>query len=183
MHAFECKQNQFFFHSFRPRSHCRYPVSIEINCFFLFFLLEFIAVSTLRVSLLMTLGGNSLKESFENAALGVLNYMTPLEAVEGKESREINLEARDLKALLVKFLDEFVYLMSGENFICAKVRVKELAEKDSASGNWKICASVAGECWNRQKHQGGTEVKAITYSNLSICSEEAPFDIFVIIDI
>lgn len=124
-----------------------------------------------------------MEESFENAALGVLNYMAPLEAIEDRESKEIILEARDLKALLVKFLDEFVYLMSGENFICSKVRVKELVEKDPATGNWKICASVAGESWSRQKHQGGTEVKAITYSNLSICTEEAPFDIFVIVDI
>ncbi len=130
----------------------------------------------------MLLGGNSIEESFENAALGVLNYMAPLEAVTAKESREIHIQAKDLKALLVKFLDEFVYLMSGENFICFKVQVKELVE-DTSSGNCRISALVAGEQWNKQKHQGGTEVKAITYSNLSICRHVFPFDIFVIVDI
>jgi SHS2 domain-containing protein len=39
-----------------------------------------------------------------------------------------------------------------------------------------------GERFDREKHTLGTEIKAVTYSNMQI-SLTAPFDIYVVVDI
>lgn len=51
-----------------------------------------------------------------------------------------------------------------------------------------VCSSPSnppcshGEPFDRTRHTVGTEIKAVTYSNMRI-SPTAPFDIFVVVDI
>ncbi len=40
-----------------------------------------------------------------------------------------------------------------------------------------------GEIFDREHHEVGTEIKAITYSAMSIAEEEQDADVFVIVDI
>jgi SHS2 domain-containing protein len=40
-----------------------------------------------------------------------------------------------------------------------------------------------GELWNKAKHIQGTEIKAITYSNMRVCDRQEKNDIYVIVDI
>lgn len=49
--------------------------------------------------------------------------------------------------------------------------------------NFKICATGYGEVFNLKKHPQGTEVKAITYSNMQVFDSETVHEVFVIIDI
>lgn len=49
--------------------------------------------------------------------------------------------------------------------------------------NFKIVAKGYGEKFDLNKHPQGTEVKAITYSNLQIHDKEGQHEVFVIIDI
>ena len=49
--------------------------------------------------------------------------------------------------------------------------------------NFKIVAKGYGEKFDLSKHPQGTEVKAITYSNLQVHDNEGQHEVFVIIDI
>ena len=49
--------------------------------------------------------------------------------------------------------------------------------------NFKICATGFGEVFNLEKHPQGTEVKAITYSNMQVHDTEDLHKVYVIIDI
>ena len=49
--------------------------------------------------------------------------------------------------------------------------------------NFKIIATGYGETFDINKHPQGTEVKAITYSNMQVHEDEGYAEVFVIIDI
>ncbi len=49
--------------------------------------------------------------------------------------------------------------------------------------NFKIVATGYGETFDLKKHPQGTEVKAITYSNMQVHDEPNLHQVYVIIDI
>ena len=126
--------------------------------------------------------GDSLKESFEQIALAMFAYMTDIETVEmtREETIEIQLDAEDDTLNLVfKWLDEWLFLFSAEPFFIAR---KVVIEEFDLEHRY-IKAKGYGEQFNLAKHPQGTEVKAITYSNMQVHSEKPTNDIYVIIDI
>lgn len=50
-------------------------------------------------------------------------------------------------------------------------------------GSFTIVSCGKGEKMNLEKHPQGTEIKAITYSNMQIHETESRSDIWVIVDI
>jgi len=60
---------------------------------------------------------------------------------------------------------------------------EESAAKPEAGGELKLRVRVHGCPFDRDKHTQGTEVKAITYSNMQIHKNEGRCDLFVIVDI
>ena len=64
----------------------------------------------------------------------------------------------------------------------------DMEEEDSAAkpetgGELKLRVRVHGCTFDRNKHVQGTEIKAITYSNMQIHKKEDRCDLFVIVDI
>lgn len=123
--------------------------------------------------------GDDLKEAFEQAAMGMYGYMTEIEYVEISEVGTIEANGDDMLGLLFHFLDELLFLFSAEPFLIA--RKVEITEFDRE--NFIIKARVLGEAFDLAKHPQGTEVKAITYSNMQVHDNENQHEIFVIIDI
>lgn len=81
--------------------------------------------------------------------------------------------------LVFKWLDEWLFLFSAEPFFIARKIVIE--EFDPEHGYIK--ATGYGEQFEIGKHPQGTEVKAITYSNMQVHKDKPTNDIYVIIDI
>ena len=126
--------------------------------------------------------GDSLKESFEQLAMSMFAYMTDIETVEmtSKQEIEIHLDQEDdILNLVFKWLDEWLFLFSAEPFFIARKIV--IDEVDFEKGYIK--ATGYGEEFSLAKHPQGTEVKAITYSNMQVHKDKPTFDIYVIIDI
>lgn len=124
--------------------------------------------------------GKTLTEAFEHIVPCMFNYMTDLTIVEfdPEEDVEMDLESHDLDSLLFKLLDEFLFKFSTDYFICKRLQVLEF---DKAKCRLQVKAF--GEIFDPAKHPQGTEVKAITYSNMQIHVTEDRADIFVIVDI
>ena len=85
----------------------------------------------------------------------------------------------DILNLVFKWLDEWLFLFSAEPFFIARKIV--IDECDFEKGYIK--ATGYGEQFSLDKHPQGTEVKAITYSNMQVHKDKPTHDIYVIIDI
>ena len=123
--------------------------------------------------------GATLEEAFQNCALAMFNYMTPLSGIaRGPERRSYRMEAHDLKSLLFAYLDELLFTFSTEMFVPKAVTISKL---DRAG--WKIEAEGVGELFEQGRHRQGTEVKAITYSMMEVKETEGRAEVWVIVDI
>ncbi|XP_023235940.1 protein archease-like [Centruroides sculpturatus] len=123
--------------------------------------------------------GDDLIEAFEQVGVAMFGYMTELEYVEIKMTGDIEAEADDMLGLLFHYLDEFLFLFSAEPFfIPRKIKILEFDRE-----NFRIKARGYGEVFDLDKHPQGTEVKAITYSNMQVHDNENQHEVFVIIDI
>ena len=123
--------------------------------------------------------GKTISESFENAAIGMFGYMTTLEKVDIIKKFEFECSAHDYESLLYNFLKECLEIFSCENYLIFKdVEIINFDEK-----NFKIKAIGYGEEMDLNKHDQGTEVKAITYSAMQIKQTEDKTELLVVVDI
>jgi SHS2 domain-containing protein len=85
------------------------------------------------------------------------------EAVERRERRTVALEEPDLELLLLRFLNELVYLRDAEELLLHPERVQ--IERD---GSPRLRAELAGERIDRQRHALASDVKAATAHGLRV---------------
>ena len=79
--------------------------------------------------------------------------------------KEIEIEAEDKYALCFDFLSEFLYIFDVEELVFSNISVKSI---EKIQNKYKLKAIVKGEKFDKDKHEIGTEVKAITYSFMNI---------------
>lgn len=103
--------------------------------------------------------GRTREELFENAALALFSLMSELEAVQEKESRVVEATGRDFEALLYAWLAELLALSETERLLFRRATVIFPASD-------RLCATVYGERFDRNRHHRGTQVKAVTYHQL-----------------
>lgn len=126
--------------------------------------------------------GTTLEESFMEAGNALLNYMTDQGDIQPVHTYTISITAPDIHRLLYQFLDDLLYHFfvdyAAHDISISSIRIDKMCNDRTFS----LEAVVRGEQFDRERHRCGCEVKAITYSNMSI-SLSPPYDIFVIIDI
>jgi SHS2 domain-containing protein len=136
--------------------------------------------------------GENLSEAFSWAALGMFDYMTPLEDCVAEpllRFKEIRVSGHDLDTLLFSFLDELLFVFHTEMLICNAVQICDFDRE-----SWSIRAIVGGTTFVDGRTRQGTEIKAITYSAMQIIERENLDDdavrngehraeLFVIVDI
>nr|SVE94614.1 EOG090X0IKX [Simocephalus serrulatus] len=123
--------------------------------------------------------GDSLEEAFEQCTEAMFGYMTEIDKVDILEKHEIEAKGEDIQSLLFHLLDEFLFLFSADPFFIArKVKITSFDRQ-----NFTMRATGYGEVFNLKKHPQGTEVKAITYSNMQVFDSEKVHEVYVIIDI
>ena len=130
--------------------------------------------------------GDTLEKCFEQAGVAMYGYMTDANTISIHRKKRIEASGHDMDTLLYAFLNELLYQFSAEdNFIGKKIRIRSFDRE-----NFSLTADVYGEEFDLTKHPQGTEVKAITYSNMQIHENDATAgsngakcNVFVIIDI
>ena len=105
--------------------------------------------------------------------------MTDIETVDPIQEENVEASGHDLESLLYNFLDECLFIFSADPFLCASI--VNITEFDKVQ--FKIKALLRGEPFDLSKHPQGTEVKAITYSNMQIYEKSQESECYVIIDI
>lgn len=125
--------------------------------------------------------GKSLEVAFEQMAYGLMVTITPdLDKISLKKEMKIKITAEDIEALLFDFLSEFLFIFDVEELVFNEIKVLSIKERGQ---DYKLEAILKGEKFNKDKHDIGTEVKAITYSFLEINEKEDKVEIIMVFDI
>ncbi|MFO8019402.1 MAG: archease [Promethearchaeia archaeon] len=125
--------------------------------------------------------GQDLCEAYEQTALSLMETISPdLEKIDPKIKKELEVTAEDKEALLFDFLSEFLYIFDVENLIFSEIKVETI---EKINDEYQLKASMKGEQFDRDNHEIGTEVKAITYSFMEIKEEEDKVEISIVFDI
>lgn len=125
--------------------------------------------------------GPTLEEAFSQAAAGLMATITPnLALIDKRVERTIQVESEDKEALLYDFLSEFLFLFDVEGLVFGEIKVQSIEKRGE---EFSLEASLQGEEFNKDKHEYGTEVKAITYSYMKIEQQEDRTNIEIVFDI
>jgi len=81
--------------------------------------------------------GRDLPDLFGSAACGLFEIITDLESIGDSESHLIEATATDLEALLVAWLNGFVYRLDAENLLFRRYEILELSDRHQGAGPWR----------------------------------------------
>ena len=125
--------------------------------------------------------GRNLEEAFSQTALSLMTTITPnLKKISQLIEKKFEIESEDKYALCFDFLSEFLYIFDVEDLVFSNVTVKSIQKIEE---KYKLIALAKGEPFDREKHEIGTEVKAITYSFMNIEENENKVEINIVFDI
>lgn len=120
--------------------------------------------------------GPTIREAFEQAALGLMAVIADMVALDAVEERRVVVEAQDYENLLVRWLSEILYLYDGEDYLLKHVKIESISPT-------KLTARLSGEKYQSEKHRLKLDVKAITYHQLSIKTTNGFTTVRVFLDI
>lgn len=120
--------------------------------------------------------GATLKEAFENAAIGLLSMITDIDCIDASEERYIQLKGTDIQNLLVKWLSEILFLYDGENFLVGEVEIESISPT-------RLEAIVRGSSVDEARHPMKVDVKAVTYHQLKVQEKDKGWLVRVFFDI
>ncbi|HEX9093162.1 MAG TPA: archease [Coriobacteriia bacterium] len=119
--------------------------------------------------------GPTLDTAFEEAALGLFELMIDPTAVEERESHRIDVRGSDDGDLLVRWLNELIYLVDARGLVFNRFVVEQQAPG-------VLFATAYGEPLDPARHRPRSAVKAATYHQLAV-EPGPPARIRVIVDL
>ena len=124
--------------------------------------------------------GRDLPELFSNAADATMNVMIDnLDAIEPRQTRQIELSNDEIDMLLFDFLQELIYLKDAERLL---LRIRDM-QIDEQEGKYFFKAKAAGEPLDAARHQQRADVKAVTLHGFSVEKEDGGWRARVLLDI
>ena len=109
--------------------------------------------------------GRDLPELFRDAADATMNVMIDnLDAIEPRETRNIELSNEKIDMLLFDFLQELIYFKDAERLLL-RTREVRIDERDQ---KWFLKAEATGEPLDAARHHQRADVKAVTLHDFSV---------------
>ena len=124
--------------------------------------------------------GRDLPELFTASADATMNVMIDnLDAIESRETRQIELSGDKIDMLLFDFLQELVYFKDARRLLL-RPREMQIDQKGEA---YFLKAKVAGEQLDDTRHQQRADVKAVTLHGFSVQKHDDGWKAKVLLDI
>jgi SHS2 domain-containing protein len=120
--------------------------------------------------------GESLPSLFQHAGEAFTDIITDGKKIRSRESRDISLHADRIEDLLIRWLNEFIYLFDTEGFLPKTFDIASIED-------CHIEARVQGELYDEGRHPIRTTVKGATYHQLQVIHEEDLWKARVILDL
>jgi SHS2 domain-containing protein len=109
--------------------------------------------------------GQTVRETFENAALALFESMTETEQITPESRETVEVEGHDEEALLYNWLESLLVRFETTDTIYSKFEITDLEQ--TAQG-YKLKAKIRGEKFDHGKHPQKVGVKAVTYHQMEI---------------
>jgi len=122
--------------------------------------------------------GGTLEEAFGNAALAVAGQMWDWKSAHPEIGVPVEVEGRDLPQLLMKFLEDILFLFETRRFVLAKVEGIEILESESGH---RLRAVFRGEPLSDRIEIFG-DIKAVTYHEMKIEAACGHWMVQVVVD-
>ena len=119
--------------------------------------------------------GENLEELFTNAAEGASGLITDLSGIKETEEKEVVLGNERNEDLLVKWLNELIFLFDAHGFIGKRF--------DVSLKNDTLRANISGGIYDPSINESRLLVKAATYHGLSLKKDNSHWEAVVIFDI
>jgi SHS2 domain-containing protein len=124
--------------------------------------------------------GRDLPELFRDAADAAMNVMIDnLEAIEPRETRNIELANNKLDMLLFDLLQELIYLKDAERLLL-RIREVRIDQKDEG---YFLKTKAEGEPLDADRHHQRADVKAVTLHDFSVEKANGGWKARVLLDI
>ena len=124
--------------------------------------------------------GRDLPELYAAAADAMMNVMIDnLDAIEPRETRQIELSNDKIEMLLFDFLQEIIYFKDAKRLLLL-VREAQIVQKDEV---YFLRAKFAGERLDDVRHQQRADVKAVTLHRFSVRECDGVWKARVLLDI
>jgi SHS2 domain-containing protein len=123
--------------------------------------------------------GSTLEEAFENAALAMFNVMIDTSNQKANRVRDIELISPDIKALLVDWLSELLYLFEVEDILFCKFNIDKI---EKTGEGFSLKGRASGVPIDLSRHSFDTQVKAVTYHELEVQQNDSGFWVQTIVD-
>lgn len=102
-----------------------------------------------------------------------------LDAIQRQQERIVHLENEALELLLFNWLQEFIYYKDAEQLLL-RIEQVDIVETDRS---YTLQARVKGEPLDPQRHDLGTDVKAITLHRFALGQTAQGWQAFVVLDV
>ena len=124
--------------------------------------------------------GCDLPELFVAAADATMNVMIDnLDAIEPRETRQIELSNDQIDMLLFDFLQELIYFKDAKRLLLRACET-QIDRKDEV---YFLKSKVAGEQLDDTRHQQRADVKAVTLHGFSVEKHDGGWKAKVLLDI
>ena len=124
--------------------------------------------------------GRDLPELFSEAANATTNVMIDnIEAIQPRQTRQIDLSNDKLDMLLFDLLQELIFLKDAERLL---LRIREVQIDDRAE-LYLVKATAEGETLDVERHHQRADVKAVTLHDFSVERTEGGWKARVLLDI
>jgi len=93
----------------------------------------------------------------------------------GGQTRELDMESADTEALLADFLSEVLFRSEVDGLV--------FSHADISMTGGRLHAVLDGEPFDQARHAGGSEVKGISYSGMSVTRDTNGYMLDIIFDV
>lgn len=115
-------------------------------------------------------------ELFRRAGLALFALMVNPEGVEAREERYATVHAEGWEDLLHDWLSHLLCVFLQDGFTAATITLDEI-------DTTHVCARLTGETLDYERHDFETEIKAVTYHQLSVTCDNGRWRARVIFDV
>ena len=124
--------------------------------------------------------GLTLEESFQNAALAMVESMTEIKTIMSKIKDIIEVKAEDKVSLLYSWLESILIKFEVDEKLYSRFEIEKIIKTNQG---YILKATAYGEIFNPEKHPSKVGIKAVTYHQMEIIEQNDFFIVKFILDI
>lgn len=124
--------------------------------------------------------GASLEEAFSEGAKALFDLMVDIKHIEPQQAVAIRCESDSLETLFVDFLNALIVHKDAEGLVFARFELQPIEPRGQ---RFILEGRAFGERFDPARHESRTDVKAATYSGLSVQKTPQGYRVEAVIDL